>query len=77
MGLIKKPEAAAMLGVSMRTLEGLIKRGEIPAYKIGPKLVRLRTEEIEDYLAGRRAAPTVQRAPVKRACGYVPGMRVV
>ena len=76
MGLLKKAEAAALLGVSMRTLEGLIKRGALPAYKIGPKLVRLRTEDIEIYLSGHRAAPAAEK-PAARPCGYVPGMRVI
>lgn len=75
--LIKKPEAAQILGVSVRTLEKMIARGAIPAYKIGPKLVRLRREELEAYLDSHRAAPKPEKTPAARACRYVPGMKVV
>lgn len=75
--LIKKPEAAQILGVSVRTLEKMIARGAIPAYKIGPRLVRLRREELEAYLDSHRAAPQTEKAPAGRACRYVPGMKVV
>ena len=75
--LLKKPEAADFLGVSVRTLEGMIKRGVIPAYKIGPKSVRLRREDLEEYLAGHRAAPVIEKVTPVRPCRYVPGMKVV
>lgn len=41
-------EAAAHLGVKLRTLYRLIDEGEIPAYKLG-RLIRLRTAEVEAY----------------------------
>lgn len=75
--LLKKPEAADFLGVSVRTLEGMIKRGVLPAYKIGPKSVRLRREDLDEYLAGHRAAPVIEKAAPVRPCRYVPGMKVV
>ena len=77
-GLITKQQAAEQLCVSVRTLEGLIARGQLPAYKIGPKLVRLRPEDIEAYLAGHLAAPEQPKpATTGRVCRYVPGMKVV
>ena len=33
---LTKQQAADELQISVRTLEGLIKRGQLPAYKIGP-----------------------------------------
>jgi excisionase family DNA binding protein len=75
--LIKKPEAADLLGVSVRTLEKMIARGAIPAYKVGPKMVRLRREDIDDYLENHRAAPVIRPVEVVRPCRYVPGMKVV
>ena len=75
--LIKKPEAADLLGISVRTLEGMIKRGVIPAYKIGPKTVRLRREDLDEYLAGHQAAPVIRAVETTRPCRYVPGMKVV
>ena len=75
--LIKKPEAAEILGVSVRTLEKMIARGALPAYKIGPKMVRLRREDIDDYLESHRAAPVIRAIETTRPCRYVPGMKVV
>lgn len=75
--LIKKQEAAEMLGVSIRSLERMIARGVIPAYKIGARLVRLRAEEVEAYLDNHRAAPKAEKPQSARACRYVQGMRVI
>lgn len=75
--LIKKAEAAELLGISIRTLEKLIERGSLPAYRIGPKSVRLRREEIDAYLDSHRAAPVIRAVETTRPCRYVPGMKVV
>ena len=75
--LIKKPEAAEILGVSVRTLEKMIARGALPAYRIGPKMVRLRREDIDDYLETHRAVPVLRKIEPVRPCRYVPGMKVV
>ena len=80
MALLKKPQAAERLGVSVRTLEGLIKRGQLPAYRIGPKTVRLKEEDIEAYIAGHvvyTKPAIVKPAAAVRPCRYVPGMKVV
>jgi len=75
--LIKKPEAADLLGISVRTLEKMIARGSLPAYRVGPKSVRLRREDIDDYLESHRAAPVIRAIETTRPCRYVPGMKVV
>lgn len=75
--LIRKPEAADLLGISVRTLEKMIARGALPAYRIGPKTVRLRREDIDDYLESHRAAPVIRAVETARPCRYVPGMKVV
>ena len=75
--LIKKPEAADLLGISVRTLEKMIARGALPAYRVGPKMVRLRREDIDDYLEAHRAAPVIRAVEATRPCRYVPGMKVV
>lgn len=79
MALITKQEAADRLTVSVRTLEGMIQRGVLPAYRIGPKLVRIEEAEIQRYLQARLIAPQTAKAkvPVQRLCRYVPGMKVV
>lgn len=75
--LIKKPEAADLLGISVRTLEKMIARGSLPAYRVGPKSVRLRREDIDAYLESHRAAPVIRAVETARPCRYVPGMKVV
>ncbi len=78
MTLITKHEAAEILGVSVRTLERMIRRGVLPAYRIGPKTVRLSPEDIEAYVRGHLVAPqAVKKAEPVRPCRYVPGMKVV
>ncbi len=49
-------EAAAALGVSVRHLDQLIRRGVIPAIRLG-QLVRFRPAAIEDALAKLEGAP--------------------
>lgn len=76
MAYITKQEASARLAIGMRTLEGIIARGQLRAYRIGPKLVRIDEDELEDYVRARQVAPEATvKAP--RRCGYVPGMKVV
>ena len=78
--MLTRKEAAARLAVSLRTLDGLIARGQLPAYRIGPKAVRLREADLEAYVAGHvvYAKPTVIKPTEKvRPCLYVPGMKVV
>lgn len=77
MAYLTKPQAAEMLQISVRTLEGLIKRGQLPAYKIGPQLVRIDQDELEEYVRARQVAPQARTATVSRPCLYRPGMKVV
>ena len=80
MSLITRKEAAQRLTVSLRTLDGLIARGQLPAYRIGPKTVRLKTEELDAYIAGHLvySKPKILKTQTTvRPCRYVPGMKVV
>lgn len=78
MALITKKEAAERLTISVRTLEGMISRGAIPACRIGPKLVRIEEADLDAYLAAHRIVPQPkEQKPAPRPCRYVPGMRVV
>lgn len=78
MALMTKAQAAEELQISVRTLEGLISRGQLPAYRIGPKCVRVDSEDLAEYVAARRIAPARTRpVEVVRPCRYVPGMKVV
>ena len=75
--LLTKKQAAERLSIGLRTLEGLIARGQLPAYRIGPKCVRLDEADIDDYVHARRVAPQPKAAEPVRPCRYVPGMKVV
>ena len=78
MALISRQEAAERLAISLRTVDGLIRRGQLRAYRIGPKLVRIDEKDLQAFLASRQVAPEVKKAePPVRPCRYVPGMRVV
>ena len=78
MNLIKRQQAAEALGVSLKTLDDLIRRGQLRAYRIGPKLVRIDPADLEAFVAGRLVAPVAKKAePPARPCRYVPGMKVV
>ncbi len=80
MAWITRQEAADRLAISVKTLDGLIRRGQLPASKIGPRIVRIDERDLEAYTAERRVAPAPVKqkaAPPPRPCRYVPGMKVV
>ena len=69
MNLITRQQAAETLGVSVKTLDELIHRGALRAYRIGPKLVRIDAGDLEAFVAGRLVAPAVKKAePPARPC---------
>lgn len=49
-------QAAARLGITVRTLYGLIDDGEIPAYKIG-RVIRLKEHEVDAFVESARMKP--------------------
>ena len=80
MAWITRQQAAEQLSVSVKTIDGLVKRGQLPAYRIGPKIVRIDERDLEAFTAERRVAPATEKkkaAPPPRPCRYVPGMKVV
>lgn len=77
MSYITRKQAADRLSVSVRVLDGLIARGQLPAYKIGSKLVRISETDLEKYMKRQIIAPaSLKTVPEQRACRYVPGMKV-
>lgn len=76
MALLTRQQAAERLSVNLRTLDGMIRRGSLPAYRIGARLVRIDEEALDAYLSGHLVAPRKQAEP-PRPCRYVPGMKVV
>ena len=47
-------EIAEMLGVSVDTVQGWIRRKELVAYKVGTKAYRVKREDLDKFLAERR-----------------------
>lgn len=64
-GLMTAPEAASLLGISKARAYELIQRHEIPHYRIG-RLIRLRTSDLDAFLASRRVERTENSAPYAR-----------
>jgi excisionase family DNA binding protein len=58
--LLSKHEAAAMLGLSVRTVENLIRLKELPARRIGRRCL-LEKQRVESF--ARRDHPTHPRVP--------------
>lgn len=78
MALITKKEASERLGIGVRTLEGFIGRGQLPVYRIGPRLVRIEEADLEAFLEARRCQQAQPKpVEIRRPCLYVPGMKVV
>ena len=78
MSYISRKKAAERLSVSVRVLDGLIARGQLPAYKVGSKLVRISEADLEIYMRRQLMTPApAKAAPTERPCLYVPGMKVV
>lgn len=82
MALIKKAAARERLGVSMNTLDKLIRDGKIPAYRVGDRGIRIKSEDLDRYLEGCRIPVAEPKDRMRyrkklRRCEYVPGMKVV
>jgi excisionase family DNA binding protein len=48
--VITPREAASILGVHERTVQRLLKNGELPGYKAGLRQWRIRREDLEAYI---------------------------
>lgn len=54
--LLRPSEAADAIGVGRATVYALIRRGELPAVRIGES-VRIPAEELKKWVEGKRQAP--------------------
>jgi excisionase family DNA binding protein len=61
--LLSKQEAARMLGVSIRSLEHLISRQEIPTRKIGRRVLIMRSA-VESFAKGQDSDHTSEMGEV-------------
>lgn len=51
--LLSRGEVAQILGVSRNTVLRMVDRGELPAIRVGERLIRCRRSDIEAWLASR------------------------
>ena len=86
--LITRAEAAELLTVSEDTIDRLVKAGQLPAYRITPKITRFDRADVEEYLQSKyvKAKELQRKTRVRRPnefrggvnnSGYYPGMKVV
>lgn len=61
--LYTRPEAAARLAISLRTLDQELALGNIPAVRIGRRTIRFRPESLDYYIqANETSIPPQRRA---------------
>jgi excisionase family DNA binding protein len=53
--LLNAKKVAALLGIRPWTVYQLVKRGALPAIRIGTRIVRFRRESIEKWMVDREA----------------------
>ena len=53
---LSSKEAAAYLGINLRTLYRFIDEGDLPAYRFG-RVIRLRQEELDEFIERARILP--------------------
>jgi excisionase family DNA binding protein len=51
--LLSVKELAQMMGVSPRTALKLVRSGELPGFRLGQKLWRIRPEDVRTYLTSK------------------------
>ena len=66
------PEAAELLKVSTSTLWRWIDRGDLPAYRIGRRRVRVRKSDLEDRLISARGSHAAQGTTIYTSLADVP-----
>lgn len=52
--LLSTREAADILGVHVQTVRQYIRRGELPAVKISPRLYKIRPEDLERFIEDKK-----------------------
>jgi excisionase family DNA binding protein len=52
--LLSTREAADILGVHVQTVRQYIRRGELPAVKISPRLYKVRPEDLERFIEDKK-----------------------
>lgn len=53
MELLSTKQVATLLGIHISTVYALIKRGDLTATKLGPKLIKIHKSELDKYTKGQ------------------------
>jgi excisionase family DNA binding protein len=63
--LLTVPEAATVLKVSPVTVSRWLRQGRLPAYRLGPRAVRIRRADLAAVFSPARARPEQDAAPTQ------------
>ncbi len=55
--LVTVRQAARRLGVAERVLRHAVRSGDLPAYRLGQRTVRLKPTDLDDWIQNRRVRP--------------------
>ncbi len=55
--LLSLRQAARSLGIADRALRQAVRSGEVPAYRIGERTLRVKRSDLDDWLKSRRVQP--------------------
>jgi len=58
--LLSREDAAELLGISVVTLDRMIKEQELPAVRVGKRRVMVRADQLNAYLTLNSTAPPIQ-----------------
>ena len=63
--LLSVPQICEETGLHSNTVRGYIRSGQLPAVKIGPRMVRVRRADLEEFLTPYEAEASVWARPVR------------
>jgi len=52
--LLSLKDAAGQMGISRMTVYRMVRRGDIPSFRIGQKSLRVSQEDVNDYVQKRK-----------------------
>ncbi len=55
--LVTVRQAARRLGVAERVLRQAVRSGDLPAFRLGQRTVRLKPTDLDDWIQNRRVRP--------------------
>ena len=74
---LTKKQVADRLGCCTKTVERLMRTGDLPYYRPSPHIIRFDARDIEAHLERSRIRIEKKPEPAYRRFHYVPGQKVV